>query len=193
MTELLAVLAVSAATGLRLALPLLLIGLISADLWEQVPILSNLPPTVVVGALVSWSLVELILAKTWLVQRFVQSIELALSPMVGAIAGVAMARTFQPDWWVTALLGALGGMLALVIKLVQVGRFYRFQRPAMWLIFAEDFLCICLVFLAFDAPQQGGLIALLLLWIALHTSQAWRQWYRGSNQRYPRRFRREPD
>ncbi|MEM1311477.1 MAG: DUF4126 domain-containing protein, partial [Cyanobacteria bacterium P01_H01_bin.153] len=101
-TELLAVLSVSAATGLRIALPLLLIGLISADLWEQVPILSNLPPTIVVGALVSWSLVELIFAKQELVQRFVQNVELALSPVFGAITGIAVARTFYPDWWITA-------------------------------------------------------------------------------------------
>lgn len=196
-TELLAVLSVSAAAGFRIALPLLLIGLISGDLWAQVPILSNLPPSLVVGALVSWSLAELIFSKQELVQRLVNSAELVLSPAGGAIAGVAVARTFQTEWWITTLLGCLGGTLALVIKLVQVGRFYRLRQPAVWLIFAEDFLCVCLVFFAFDAPQQGGLIALLLLWIALRTSQVWRQWYLGPPPRrdrsLSRRLKREPD
>ncbi|MEO0869538.1 MAG: DUF4126 domain-containing protein, partial [Cyanobacteria bacterium J06642_11] len=41
MPELLAVLAISAATGLRLALPLLLIGLFAEErLWSTVPILA---------------------------------------------------------------------------------------------------------------------------------------------------------
>jgi len=196
-TELLAVLSVSAAAGFRLALPLLLIGLLSGELWSQVPILSALPPTLVVGALVSWSLAELIFSKQPLVQRLVRSLELCLSPLVGAIAGIAVARTFQMEWWITSLLGVLGGLLALVIHLVQVGWLYRLKRPSVWLIFAEDFLCVCLVLFAFDAPQQGGLIALLLLWLALRTSHAWRQWYldqaADGDRRRPRKLKREPD
>lgn len=196
-TELLAVLSVSAAAGFRIALPLLLIGLMSGELWSKVPILSRLPPSLVVGALVSWTLVELIFLKPPLMRRVLQSLEVLLSPLVGAIAGIAVARTFQLEWWVTALLGTLSGLLALVIHLVQLGWLYRLQKPALWLVVAEDLLCVCLVFFAFDAPRQGGLIALLLLWLALRTSQAWRQWYfaqasPGDGKR-PRRFKREPD
>lgn len=196
-TELLAVLSVSAAAGFRIALPLLLIGLLSGELWSRVPILSALPPTLVVGGLVSWSLAELIFSKQSLVQRVVHSVELFLSPLVGAIAGIAVARTFQMESWITGLLGVLGGLLALVIHLVQVGWLYRLKRPSVWLICAEDFLCVCLVLFAFDAPQQGGLIALLLLWLASRTSQAWRQWYleqaAGGDRRRPRKLKREPD
>lgn len=196
-TELLAVLSISAAAGFRIALPLLLIGLLSGELWAKVPVLSVLPPTVVVGALVSWSLAELIFSKQPLVQRLVRSIELSLSPFVGAIAGIAIARTFHTEAWITALLGGLGGLLALVIHLVQIGWLYRLGRPAVWIIFLEDLLCVCLVLFAFDAPQQGGLIALLLLWLALRTSQTWRQWYLAQapqgDRRHPRRLKREPD
>lgn len=195
-TELLAVLSISAAAGFRIALPLLLIGLLSGEWWAQVPILSAFPPAVVVGALVSWSLAELIFSKQPLVQRLVHSVELGLSPFVGAIAGITVARTFHTAWWITTLLGGLGGLLALVIHLVQVGWFYRLRHPAVWLIFLEDFLCVCLVLFAFDAPQQGGLIALLLLWLALRTSHAWQQWYREQapqGERRPRRLKREPD
>jgi hypothetical protein len=197
LTELLAVLSVSAAAGLRLALPLLLIGLISGDLWANVPILSQFPPTVVVGALVSWSLGELIFSKERLIQRLFQSVELVLSPLVGAIAGITLARTFQLETVMMLLVGLLSGLLALVIQLVQVGWLYRLKSPSVGWVFAADLLCVCLVLLAFDAPRQGGLIALLLLWLALRTSQAWRQWYLAQaaprDRRYPRRTKREPD
>lgn len=196
-TELLAVLSISAAAGFRLALPLLLIGFISGDLWAEVPILSQLPPTLVVSALVSWTLIELIFSKQRLVQRLVQSTEVCLSPIVGAIAGIAIARTFSLEPWMMILLGGLGGLLAFVLHLVQVGWLYRLKSPSSWFIFAEDFLCVCLVLLAFDAPQQGGLIALLLLWLALRTSNIWRQWYveqaRVGDLKKPRRLKREPD
>ncbi len=195
-TELLAVLSVSAAAGLRIALPLLLIGLLSGELWSRMPGLSHLPPTVVVGALVSWTLAELSFSTQPLMQRLIRSTELILSPVVGAIAGIAVARTFQIADALVLVLGLLGGLLALVIHLVEVGWIYRLKRPKGWVIVAEDFLCACLVLLAFDAPQQGGLIALLLLWLALRTSQTWRQWYiqqPARGDRGPRRLRREPD
>jgi hypothetical protein len=34
-----------------------------------------------------------------------------------------------------------------------------------------------LVFFAFAAPFEGGVIALLLLWLAIRSSHAWRDWY----------------
>lgn len=196
-TELLAVLSVSAAVGFRVALPLLVIGLISGDLWSQVPVLSRFPPTIVIVALISWSIVELVFSKQVFVQRIVQSVEMFLSPLVGAIAGIAVARTFQVESWLTALLGGVGGLISLVIHLVQVGWLYRLKNPSRWVIFAEDFLCVCLVLFAFDAPEQGGLIALLLLWLALRTSQAWRQWYltptKSPDRTRSRHFRSDPD
>jgi hypothetical protein len=185
-TELLAVLSVSAAAGFRLALPLLLIGLMSGELWTNVPILAAFPPTLVVFALVSWTLVEVIFSKHPLAQRIIQSFELFLSPLVGAMTGIAVARTFQVEVWLTTLLGILGGLIALVIHLVQVGWLYRLQNPARWVIFAEDFLCVCLVLFAFDAPEQGGLIALILIWLALRTSHNWRQWYLDHEPNRPR-------
>lgn len=176
--ELLAVLSISAATGLRIALPLLLIGLLSGEsLWSNVPILAQIPQTVVISILVTWSLLELVISKDRTSRRFLQSAELLFSPFVGTIAGIAIARfTSLDNSWLIVLVALTGGLLALVIQLVQVGWLYRLNNPPIWAIFLEDSLCICLVFFAFDAPSQGGLIALLLLWFALRTSTAWRQW-----------------
>ncbi|MBE7383175.1 MAG: DUF4126 domain-containing protein [Leptolyngbya sp. SIO1E4] len=197
MTELLAVLSISAAAGFRLALPLLMIGLMSESLWSQVPILSMFPPTIVVGALVSWTLAELVFSKERIIQRLFQSVELFLSPLVGAIAGITIARTFSLEGELTPLLGILGGLLALVIHLVQVGWLYRLRTPSIWLVVAADLLCVCLVLLAFDAPHQGGLIALLLLWLALRTSSLWRNWYVAQaeprHRKRPRYLKRNPD
>ncbi len=176
--ELLAVLSISAATGLRLALPLLLIGLFSGErLWAAVPILANIPQILVVIVLVIWSLLELTISKDRVSRRFLQSAELFISPFVGTIAGVAIARLADiSDSWLLVLLAITGGALALVIQMVQVGWLYRFNSPPMWVMFLEDALCICLVFFAFDAPEQGGLIALFLLWFAIRSSVIWQQW-----------------
>ena len=176
--ELLAVLSISAATGLRLALPLLLIGLFSGErLWAAVPILANIPQILVVIVLVIWSLLELTISKDRVSRRFLQSAELFISPFVGTLAGVAIARLADiSDSWLLVLLAITGGSLALVIQMVQVGWLYRFNSPPMWVMFLEDALCICLVFFAFDAPEQGGLIALLLLWLAIRSSVIWQQW-----------------
>ncbi|NJN04255.1 MAG: DUF4126 domain-containing protein [Leptolyngbyaceae cyanobacterium SL_1_1] len=178
MTELLAVLSISAAVGLRLALPLLLIGLLSGpSLWSNVPILSQLSPSLVVGVLASWSLCELVVSKDLGSRQMLQNVELLFSPFVGAIAGIAIARTVGLSGWLAGLVGLVGGLLALVIQLFQTGWLYRPQRPAVWLLFLQDALCVSLVLLAFDAPQQGGLIALLLLWLIIRNSAIWRHWY----------------
>ncbi|MGD1852964.1 MAG: DUF4126 domain-containing protein [Leptolyngbyaceae cyanobacterium] len=178
--ELLAVLSISAATGLRLALPLLLIGLFSGDqLWSAVPILANIPQVLVVTILVIWSLLELTISKDRVSRRFLQSAELFFSPFVGTIAGTAIARFADiANGWLLSLLAVIGGALALLIQMVQVGWLYRFNNPPIWIMFLEDALCICLVFFAFDAPEQGGLIALFLLWLAIRSSIVWRQWQR---------------
>lgn len=185
MIELLAALSASAAAGIRIALPLLLIGLLQIDLWSDVPLLSYLPPQVVVGVLVSWSLFELFASKKLLGQRILQVIQLIFSPIVGAIMGMAILLTQRyaiaqatdmADWlmWVIAV---TGGLLALVLQLVQAGWFYRLRGLPLWVIFTQDVLCIFLVIFALDAPKQGGLIAMLLLWFAIRSSKEWYQWY----------------
>ena len=199
MIEVLAVLSLSAAAGMRIALPLLLIGLLHSDrLWANVPLLSALPPPLVLGILVSWSLIELLFSKERLGQRWLQSVELLFSPFVGAIVGVTIARTAQLGNWTIAILGILGSLVALVIHLVQVGWLYRLKSVPLWVIFIQDFLCVALVLLAFDAPRQGGLIVLLLLWLTIRSSTEWRRWYRqqaskDQNGKDPRRFKQDPD
>lgn len=198
MLELLAVLSASAAAGFRLALPLLLIGLLYGDsLWSQVPLLSRMNPSLVLGILVGWSLFEIFASKNRAGQRFLQTVQLVLSPIVGALIGVAIARiTTKPEWLVW-LLGGTGGALALVLQLVQTGWIYRLRQVPVWVVFAQDALCIILVFLAFDAPRQGGLIALLLLWIAVRSSKEWYQWYthqaKFKKRSRPRDYKQDPD
>jgi hypothetical protein len=175
---LLAALSASAAAGMRIGLPLLMIGLLHSEkLWSTVPILSHIQPQVLIAILTSWSLFEVFGSKKLLGQRIFQLIELACSPIVGALMAITVAKymaiEFQPIW----LLGIVGGVLALVLKLVQVGWFFRLQGIPIWLICCEDVLCVCLVFFAFKAPQQGGLIAILLLWLAIRSSTEWRRWY----------------
>lgn len=196
MIELLAVLSASAAAGLRIALPLLVIGLLRNDLWSSVPFLSQFSPQVVVGVLVSWSLFEIFASKKILGQRILQSIQLLFSPFVGAILGLAIAEStnVQPSlYWIIAI---VAGLLALVLQLVQTGLFYRLRGLPFWVILGQDILCVFLVIFAFDAPQQGGLIALLLLWLSIRISKEWYRWYRkqaNPEERNPRRYKREPD
>jgi hypothetical protein len=104
--------------------------------------------------------------------------ELIFSPIVGAIAGISVARLTQADERLLPLIGIVGGLLALLLQLVQVGWFYRLRAVPIWVIFAQDLLCVLLVLFAFDAPREGGLIALLLLWLAIRSSRKWQHWYR---------------
>lgn len=195
--EVLAVLSLSAAAGMRIALPLLLIGLLQSDrLWSNVPLLSALPPPLVLGVLVSWSLIELLFSKERLGQRWLQGVQLLFSPFVGAIVGVTVARTTALEGWLVVILAIVGGLVALVIYLVQLGWFYRLKSVPLWVIFAQDFLCVALVLLAFDAPKQGGLIVLLLLWLTIRSSTEWRRWYRqqgAKGQKNPRLHKQNPD
>jgi len=199
MIEILAALSISAAAGIRVALPLLLIGILRSDiLWDNMPLLSQVHPSVVVGVLVSWSLVELMLSKDRLMHRFLQSVQLALGPFAGAIAGIGVARTtgIEPEWLIP-LIGVIGALLALVLQLVQVGWFYRLRKIPLWVIFAQDVVCVALAIFAFDAPQQGGLLALLLLWLAIRSSKEWQRWYRHQAEpdypQDPRRGKEDPD
>ncbi len=200
MIPLLAALSASAAGGLRIALPLLLIGLLNADqLWSRVPLLSRISPQVAIGVLVSWSLFELFASKQPWGQRLLQNVQLVFSPFVGAIMGMAIAAASFGDesnapTLIVALIGLVGGLLALVLQLVQVGWFYRLGKLPLWAILAQDALCICLVLFAFDSPTEGGIIALLLLWLAIRSSQEWYRWYiQQGARKNPRRNKTEPD
>jgi len=203
MIEILAALSAAAAGGMRIALPLLLIGLLRSDnLWSQVPLLSRIHPQVIVGVLVSWSLFELFASKNLLGQRFLQVIQILLSPIVGAIMSLTIAQMTiindDPAYnWLLWIIAIVGGLLALVLQLVQAGWFYRLRGLPIWMIFIQDALCICLVLFAFDAPRQGGLIALMLLWFAIRSSKEWYRWYKDQGtpgkRGNPRRYKRDPD
>lgn len=119
---------------------------------------------------------ELVLSKDRFSRRLFQTTELLLSPLVGAIAGIGVARTVGLSGWVFLLIGIISALLATVMQLVQVGWHYRPRRPPLWLFFVLDGLCVFLAILAFDSPQQGGLIAMMLLWVVIRTSAIWREW-----------------
>lgn len=174
MIEILATLSASAAAGMRIGIPLLIIGLLQGNNFWSLPILSHIYPPVLLGFLTSWSLVELFASKKLMWQRVVQLVQLLLSPLAGAIMGLAVASaTATPNW----LIACVGGLLALVLQLVQVGWFYRLRGLPLWAVFLQDSLGVALVLFAFDAPWQGGLIALILLWFAVRSAKQWYDWY----------------
>jgi Domain of unknown function (DUF4126) len=175
MIEILAALSASAAAGIRTALPLLIIGLLQGNvLWSEFPVLSHVCQPVLLGLLTSWSFLEIFGSKKLLGQRLLQLLQLLLAPFVGAIMGLAVASaTATPNW----LIAVIGGLLAFVLKLVQVGWFYRLRGLPLWAILIQDTLCVVLVVFAFGAPWQGGLIALFLLWFAVRSAKQWYDWY----------------
>ena len=203
MVGLLAALSASAAGGMRIALPLLLIGLLRIDkLWSEIPLLSGVHPQVVLTILVSWSLLELFASKTFAGQRVLQIVQIIFSPIVGAIMGIAIAQVSSIEEiiahpWMLWIIGVVGGLLALVLQLVQAGWLYRLRGLPIWVIFLQDVLCISLVLFAFDAPRQGGLVAMMLLWLAIRSSKEWYRWYRSQgipgDRGNPRRRKRDPD
>ncbi|MEG4960519.1 MULTISPECIES: DUF4126 domain-containing protein [unclassified Microcoleus] len=203
MVGLLAALSGSAAGGMRIALPLLLIGLLRIDkLWSEIPLLSGVHPQVAIAILVSWSLLELFASKTFVGQRVLQVVQIIFSPIVGAIMGIAIAQVSSIDEiiahpWMLWIIGVVGGLLALVLQLVQAGWLYRLRGLPIWVIFLQDVLCISLVLFAFDAPRQGGLVAMMLLWLAIRSSKEWYRWYRSQgitgDRGNPRRHKRDPD
>lgn len=198
MIGILAALSASAAAGMRLALPLLVIGLLQNEqLWYDVPLLSRIQPPVVLGFLTSWSLFEIFASKKLLGQRILQVIQIILSPFVGAIMGIAVAKMTGVPVQLIWITGIVSSLLALVLQLVKVGWFYRLRGIPIWVVLIEDALCVFLVILAFKAPKSGGLMALILLWLAIRSSTQWYQWYRGKDklgkQSKISRSQQEPD
>jgi hypothetical protein len=194
MVEILAALSASTAGGLRIGLPLLMIGLLQANLWAQVPILSRIHPQVLIASLVSWSLFELILAKSLIGQRIQNVVQILFSPIAGAILGMTVAARFGMEQGQINIIGLVGGTSALMLQLVQTGWFFRLRGIPLWVVFSEDLLCVFLVVWAFDAPKQGGIIAMMLLWIALRSSSEWRRWYvNQSEEGMARQGKIDPD
>lgn len=175
-TGILAVLSASAAAGLRSALPLLVISLVHSELGLNIPLLSRFHPQVVLSILISWSLFELFGSKNLLGQRVLQIIQLAFSPLVGVLMSLTVAKIIDLPVQVLWILGIVGGSLALVIQLVQMGWFFRLRGIPIWATFLVDFLCVILVVLSVNAPKNGGLIALFLLWLVIRSANEWRRW-----------------
>lgn len=179
----LAVLSASAAAGIRIALPLLVTGLLYGEsLWSNLPFLNHIKPPILLSVLISWSLFELFASKKLLGQRILQIVQLLFSPVVGALIAVATAKIFNLDFSPIWLLGFLGAIFAFLLTLVKVGWFFRLRGMPIGIVIMEDVLSIALVLFAFEAPQEGGLIALMLLWIAIRSATAWRDWYKESQK-----------
>lgn len=180
---LLAVLSASAAGGMRIALPLLAIGLLQKEeLWSNVPVLSKIDPRVLVVILIIFSLIELLGSKQLLGQRILQIIQLIFSPIVGAVMGITVARSIELEFLPIWLIGVVGGILALILKLVEIGWFFRLRGIPLWLALSEDVLCVFLVMFAIRAPEEGGLIALMLFWLAIRSAAEWRNRFRGQKK-----------
>ena len=178
LTQILAILSASAAGGMRIGLPLLIIVLVYLGrLWSDLPILSAFQPQVIVGVLTSWSLFELFGTKKLLGLRIIQLVQLVFSPFAGAILAIGVSHLMLVESIPSWIIGITGGLLALVLKLVQVGWFFRLGRMPIALTISEDILSAILVLFALKAPENGGLIAMLLLWLALRSSTAWKEWY----------------
>lgn len=179
----LAVLAVSAAAGMRVAIPLLMIGFVeNQEFWSNVPLLNRIHPQVVLAILISWSLFELLGSKQLLGQRVLQLIQLALSPLAGLLLAMTVASLVDYDTIQLWLIGISGGLFAFILQLVQVGWFFRLRGIPPWIAVGEDILSVLLVIYAFNAPEEGGLIAMMLLWLAIRSSSAWKKWHQNQQK-----------
>lgn len=175
MIELLAALSAAAAASMRIALPLFVMGILQDyDFSFHIPLLTRIPPLFILTVLIGGSLFELAGSKKRLSQRLLQLVQLVLSPIVGAILAIGVTyNTTLPSW----LFAIVGGVLAFVLQLVQTAWFYQHQGFPLWLVFLQDALCIALVVLAIQAPQIGGLIALVMLWVAVRSVKELHRWY----------------
>lgn len=178
LTGILAVFAISAAAGMRIALPLLIIGFVESEsFWSNIPLINKIHPQVILAILISWSLFELFGSKCLLGQRVLQIIQLALSPIAGLLLAMAVGKFADYGVIQLWLVGISGGLFAFLLQLVQVGWFFRLKGIPPWVAFGEDILSVLLALYAFNAPQEGGIIAMMLFWLAIRSSTAWKQWY----------------
>ena len=174
----LAVVSASVAAGMRVALPLLIILLLYGEqLVANLPLVGLLPVRVLVAILITWSLVELVASKQLLGQRVLQVIQLIFAPLAGIVLSITAAQIlgveFRPLW----LLGIVGGLIAFVFKLILTGWFFRLRGLPLWWSFTEDILCVILVLFAFRMPQQGGVLATIILWLAVRSATEWKRYY----------------
>lgn len=93
--------------------------------------------------------------------------------------GIAVSGGTEVPSWLIVLISAL---FAFVLQIVQVGWFYRWSGLPLWVVFVQDALSVSLVFFAINAPQQGGLIALILLLLAVRSFKELRLWYLEQHQ-----------
>ncbi|NER01109.1 MAG: DUF4126 domain-containing protein, partial [Cyanothece sp. SIO2G6] len=97
----------------------------------------------------------------------------------GAVLGLAafcVFSTYVSDIeWILWVVGGVGALLAFVLQLVQVAWFYRLRGLPVWSLLLQDTICLILVFSAFDAPREGGVVALLLLLLAIRSSSSWQK------------------
>lgn len=175
MIELLAALSAAAAASIRIAVPLFILGILHHDFSFRVPLFTHIPSVFIVSVLISGSLLELVGSKQELSQRLLQLVQLGFSPIVGAILAISVTTSVSlPSW----LFGVIGALFAFALQLVQAGWFYRLRGFRLWVVVLQDALCILLVFLAVNAPQIGGLIALMLLWLAVRSVRSLHRWYK---------------
>jgi len=173
MIETLTILSAAAAAGMRTGIPLLIVSLLQGKKFWSLPLLAHIPPLFLLCCLASWSLLEVVASKKLLGQRVLQLVQLAFSPIAGALMVLAVTtHAANPG-----LVALIGGLLALVLQLVQVGWFYRLGGLPLWAVCLQDILGVVLVLLAFDGPLQGGLIALVLILLALCSAKHWYDWY----------------
>jgi len=177
MIQVLAVISAAASGGFRLGLPLLIIGLANVDkLWSEIPLLNRIQPEVLLAILVSVTIFEILGTKRMIGLRIIQIIQLILSPVVGAILAVGAANWTNLEYVPLWIIAVTGGLFALVLRFVLVCLFFRWGKMPIILTVSEDILAMILALLALTSPENGGLIAMLLLLLALRISSEWRQW-----------------
>ena len=194
MIQILAILSASASGGIRLGLPLLIIGLANLEkLWTDLPLLDKIRPEIILAILVSWTFFEFFGTKKLVGLRVIQLVQLILSPLVGGILAVGTAKWVEFTDISLWIIGITGGLVALVLRLVLVGWFFRWGKMPIIFIFVEDFLSGILAIFALKAPENGGLIAMILLWLALRSSSEWRSWYLQHQKQSHNKFITNPD
>ncbi|AFZ46951.1 hypothetical protein Cyast_0979 [Cyanobacterium stanieri PCC 7202] len=178
MIQVLAIISASASGGFRLGLPLLIIGLANVDkLWSDIPLLNRIHPEVLFAILVSITIFEIFGTKKLIGLRVIQLIQLILSPFVGALLAIGAANWTNLENAPVWIIGIVGALIALVLRFVLVGLFFRWGKMPILLTISEDILAMILALFALVAPENGGLIAMLLILLALRISSEWRQWY----------------